>query len=470
MGKQLIVVAVAMVLSAGLAEGAAPDSLWSKTFGGVGDDGCHAVAELPDGRLVMAGTSRSWEGGGLHYWLVQTSSEGDILWSEVYGDGDCTAMALTMDGGFALGGERLVCIDSTGRRRWEQNLGIKGNAIAQASDGGLVVAGMIVAGEANYDYKIVRYDRDGNMMWERQCGGGQLEECFAVVESNDGGFVMAGYESSYGADRDIWLVKVNAQGRIVWARSYARPGPDVCYGMVATDDGGYVLAGETTKNGRETDMEFLLMKTDANGVGVWLRTYGKNTRQEGCNGIAKTRDGGFILGGVTINTGARDSNVMVVRVNSDGDSLWAKTFPGARNDNCLSVSQTRDGGYAIAGYTYSFGSGAGDYWLLKLASEDAGEVQPEQGEVPFILSLAEPYPNPFNDSQHLMYRTATAGRYELTVVDPLGRAVRRIFAGNVPAGEHQVSWNATGLAAGQYYIRLDAGRGEGQVRPVVLVR
>jgi len=465
MGKIMVTAGAALILWAGLAQGNPPDSLWSKTFGGASDDGCHAVVELADGRLALAGTATSFGAGGMEYWLVIARENGDSLMSRNYGAGDCNALIQTRDGGLALGGTRIVETDRNLNASLNQPAEVRAYSMVQDAEGNFALLGMAGVGEGNYDFRLVKFGR-----WSKHYGGESQEEGFAIAAMDDGGFALAGYAMSYGADKDVWLVRTDAAGDVIWARNYVRSGPDICYSMVKTDDGGFMLAGETTRRGLVADIEFLLMKVNADGDLQWTRCYGKNTRQEGCNSISKTYDGGFILGGTVINPNARDANMWALRVNAEGDSLWSVSLGGRGNENCYSVIQTADGGFALGGYTYSYGSGMGDYWLVKLAAEPVNGAQHEAIPSPYGFSLAPPYPNPFNGVVNLSFRTAKPGRYFLEMVDPSGRSVAKLFDEFAGAGERRIVWDSQGSPAGRYWVRMESEFGETQSAPITLVK
>jgi hypothetical protein len=123
------------------------------------------------------------------------------------------------------------------------------------------------------------------------------------------------------------------------------------------------MAGGTKSLGAG-NMDFWLMKTDANGDSLWSRTFG-GVNYDLCRYVRQVSDGGYILAGPTASFGAGSTDFWLVRTDVNGDSLWSRTFGGSGSDECVSVQPTADGGYIMAGSTNSFGAGSFDFWLVK---------------------------------------------------------------------------------------------------------
>jgi hypothetical protein len=180
----------------------------------------------------------------------------------------------------------------------------------------------------------------------------------------DGGYIVTGYIWPHGAgSADVWLVKTDANGDTSWTRTFGGEGDDAGNSVQQTQDGGYVIAGTTYSYGAgQGDVWFI--KVDADGSLAWCKTFGGVSYDEG-ESVQQTQDGGYIIAGTTWSYGAGWHDVWLIRTDAAGDTVWTRTFGGAQEDWGGSVQQTRDGGYVIVGGTMSHGAGSADVWLVK---------------------------------------------------------------------------------------------------------
>jgi hypothetical protein len=209
---------------------------------------------------------------------------------------------------------------------------------------------------------------DGALAWNRTYGGTNGDFAFSLAQTTDGGYVVAGQTSSFGIGNcDFWLVKTDLTGNIQWNQTYGGTDLDFAYSAVQTIDHGYALAGYTSSYGAGAS-DFWLIKTDAAGNAEWNRTYG-GASEDIAHSLTQTSDGGYAIAGITYSYGAGTDDFWLVKTDSAGTILWNKTFGGTSYDFASSVIETRDGGLAITGYTHSFGVGQADFWLVKTDSE-----------------------------------------------------------------------------------------------------
>jgi hypothetical protein len=198
-------------------------------------------------------------------------------------------------------------------------------------------------------------------------GGPSQDIGQSAIQTFDKQFVSVGSTSSYGAgSSDIWLVKSWSNGFPRWNHCIGGAGVDLGYCVKETPaDSGLVIAGYTDSFGAG-GYDCYLIKTDSLGTVLWSKTYG-GPNWDFAYSLAVTSDGGFILAGGTYSYGAGDEDVYVVRTNASGDTLWTRCFGGKKQDEARSVKQTLDGGFIIAGMTKSFGDSLnGDAYLIRL--------------------------------------------------------------------------------------------------------
>jgi hypothetical protein len=202
--------------------------------------------------------------------------------------------------------------------------------------------------------------------WSKTIGGWDWDYSISVEQTDDGGYVIVGYTESFGAGaEDVYLVKTDANGRETWSRTFGGSDEDYGYSVQQTTDGGYIIAGETWSLGVGGDV--YLIKTDSKGNELWSNTFGGSDEDYGYS-VQQTTDGGYIIAGETWSFG-EGGDVYLVKTDSDGNKLWDKFGGGSGHDSGWSVQQTTDGGYIVVGYTDSFTESDYDAYLVKTDSE-----------------------------------------------------------------------------------------------------
>ncbi len=240
-------------------------------------------------------------------------------------------------------------------------------SVVRTSDGGYALTGSTGSfGVGGTDFWLVKTDPAGNAQWNKTYGGTglSLDDAYALVQTSDGGYALAGYTNSFGAgDYDFWLVKTDSSGNAQWNKTYGGTSVDCAYALVQTSGGGYALAGITNSFGAGS-WDFWLVKADSLGNAQWNKTYG-GTTDDYANDLVQTSDGGYVLTGETGSFGAGGGDSWLVKTDSAGNMMWNKTYGGINTDGAYALVQTGDGGYALAGYTRSYGAGNSDFWLVK---------------------------------------------------------------------------------------------------------
>jgi len=320
---------------------------WNQTYEAYSVE---TVVQVRDGGYVLACNT------GGEALLVKTDSEGHLQWNKSYSGGMVNAMVLTADEGYLL----------AGRTEW----------------GG---------GSYTFDFWLTKVDKNGKLQWSKTYGGEGGEEALSVIQTGDGGYAVAGYTDSFGSGGrpahysnidiryNFWLVKINSAGDLQWSRTFGETGDNRATSLVQTDDGGYVVAGVTAPPGLYGYVSWLI-KTDSLGRAVWNKTYGVlETVGPGdvVNSLIRTSDGGFAFAGSALYHPAHDSKsrFWLVKTDSVGELEWNQTYGkmlGLINTwdaNCL--VQTCDGGLALLGSGKMGGSRNTEYnyfYLVKTES------------------------------------------------------------------------------------------------------
>jgi len=250
--------------------------------------------------------------------------------------------------------------------RWDKTFGGEGDdsvySLEYTSDGGYILAGsskFLNGKRIDSDAKLVKTDANGNMQWQRTIGGDDRDTAYSVQQTPDGGYIMVGGTESYGVGTiDFWLVKTDAEGIEQWNRTFGGEDIEEVTSFLQTSDGGYIMAG-TTRPLVTGSYDLWLVKTDAKGIEQWNRTFGGED-DDTSSSVWQASDGGYIIAGRTESYGAGSDDFWLIKTDPEGTEQWNRTFGGEGYDWLSSFQQTFDGGYILGGATRSF-----DFWLVK---------------------------------------------------------------------------------------------------------
>ena len=240
-----------------------------------------------------------------------------------------------------------------------------GFCVQQTADSGYIVAGWTLSfGAGFYDGWLVRTGARGETIWTRAHGGTTGDYFYGIENAAGGGFLAVGLTFSFGAGSgDAWLLGIGPDGDTLWTRTYGDASHDYVTSLHRTADGGYVIAGVTSSFGAG-EYDGWLLKVNASGETLWTRTYG-GSGTDRTYSVDVTADGGYILTGFCDLNGPLGGDLWLARTDSLGDTIWSKTLPAPGHDAGYCVEETEDGGYIVVGATSSFGAGNYDLWLLR---------------------------------------------------------------------------------------------------------
>jgi len=353
----------------------APGIEWEKSLGGSNQDEAWSVQEFNDGNFLIVGSGGSNDGdiwgehGGGDYWVVRLNSNGDTVWTRCFGgsgfEQECKGQ-VTNDGGCVLVGLSL------------------------SNDGD------VSGNHGSYDCWVIKLSSDGNLEWQKCLGGNEDDYGRSIVQTSDSGYIVAsgaasddGDVSGNHGDFDYWIVKLNSNGDTLWARCYGGSGFDEPYSISQTADNGFIVAGRTTSNdgdvwGFHGYFDYWIVKLNSDGDTVWTKCLGGSEADEAFD-IIQTSDGGFVVCGVSPSSDGDvygnhgQADYWLVKLNSNGDTVWTRCYGGSGYDQANSVQQTSDGGFILAGWTTSNDfdvsgfHGYDDYWIVKCDS--AGSIE-----------------------------------------------------------------------------------------------
>jgi tetratricopeptide (TPR) repeat protein len=365
-----------------------PIQKWVRTFGGSDNDEANSVQQTTEGGYIVAGYTKSYGSGGEDAWLIKTDSSGIDEWNKTFGgpeDDEANSVQQTSDGGYIIAGYTrsygaggkdvwLIKTDSLGNEKWNRTFGgwagdDIGSSVQQTKDGGYIIAGYnasVIAAGGTGNAWLIKTDPDGNELWDKTFGGSKSDSADSVAQTTEGGYIIAGHTMSFGvALSAVWLINTGPSGNEEWNKTFGGSGYDVANSIQQTKDGGYIISGWTTTHGGGVE-DFWLIKTDSSGNKQWDKTFG-GTKNDAAIKVQQTSDGGYIIAGDTWSYGSGNGNsdAWLIKTDSSGNKQWDKTFGGTGEDKAKSAQQTKDGGYIITGETESYGTGMKDIWLMK---------------------------------------------------------------------------------------------------------
>jgi hypothetical protein len=292
---------------------------WTKTIGGVRNDAAYSVIQTNDMGYAMVGTTYSY-GDTTHgnIYLVKLDVNGNVLWTQTYG-----------------------------------NAGGGGNSVLQTADGRYVITSSLGSNMC-----VIRTDQLGNIAWSKVLNA---SVGYSVIQTHDGGFAVSGY-IGYAY---FYIAKLDSGGNVGWARTIGG-GNEQGAKLIETSDRGLVMAGFGRTYGVCCNNNFYIAKLDSAGNLKWTKTVGGVSRDEAYS-IIETKNKELVIAGVDGSYGV-GADMYIVKLNAAGTLISTKTVGGAGYDMALSIIQTTDLGYALAGYTTSYGAGSYDVYMVKLDS------------------------------------------------------------------------------------------------------
>ena len=346
------------------------------TFGGSKNDSAQSVVATSDGGYVVLGFTQSMDGDitdkqneSFDYWVLKFSTEDELEWQKTYGG----------------------------------SADDRGSDIIQTDDGGYAIIGFSFSSDGDVsennglqDFWLVKLDANGTITWQKSFGYQGADSGISVIQTNDQGYLISGVldvtasgglgnlsrNENRHAGGDYWVIKLTSIGDLEWSRYFGGNFTDTPYGVVQTEDNGYIIAGSSDSD--DTDIsshigsyDFWIVRISAAGDLVWEQSYGGEQIDE-ARAIVQSGDGNYIIAGdtrsnntdVSHNNGAAD--LWLIKISPNGNLLWEKTIGGSSFDVARALVRTQDNGFLLAGSSrsddidVSENKGQNDAWALKV--------------------------------------------------------------------------------------------------------
>ena len=346
-----------------------------KTYGGSKNDSAQSVTATTDGGYIVLGHTQSNDNDitdkqddSFDYWILKFDANDQLQWQKTYGG----------------------------------SLDDRGNDIIETSDGGYAILGYSFSNNDDVsnnaglqDYWIVKLNASGNILWEKSFGYQGADSGISLIETNDQGFLITGIldvtasggegntqrTANRHAGGDYWALKLDISGNLEWSRYFGGNFTDTPYGVVQTEDNGFIIAGssdseDTDISGNIGTYDFWVIKISSSGDLVWEKSFGGSQIDE-ARAIIKSGDGNYIIAGdtrsndndVSQNKGAAD--LWLIKISPTGNLIWEKTIGGSNFDVARAIENSQNNGFIISGSSRSSdidvseNKGQNDAWILK---------------------------------------------------------------------------------------------------------
>lgn len=406
---------------------------WQKVFGGSGSDYLYSVGLTSEGGYILGGSSDSPVSGdkmeagfgNMDFWVIKINPEGKEEWQITLGgigNDQLQSIQQTPDGGFIIGGSS----DSSPIK--DEKDKIIGNKSEET--------------RGSFDYWIIKLSATGELEWERTYGGMFADEIKNILITEDGYLVGGTSNSIVSSDKtaenlgmgDFWLIKLNQNGEEQWQKTYGGEADETLANITPTEN-GFLLTGssnsktsESKKSDSTNGTDFWVIEIDEEGNHIWDNSYDFG-QWDVLVSATKGEDNTYLLGGYassetlnrkTDNKGIND--YIALKINQKGEMLWSKTIGGKDTDQLKGLTQTRDGGYVLAGNSDSKKSddkdkasiGGNDFWVVKLG---------EKGKADEARQLVEIYPNPTYQYTNIVISESYT-KASVEVFDMVGRKLQ----------------------------------------------
>ncbi len=462
------------------------DTLWS-TMAGVGHESetLYELLELEDGSLIAVGGLFSSDSGRIIDGIYKLSEDGEHIWSRGFhgiGLGWFKGITEADNGDFVLTGQSRIPdqpgetrifaarVNSSGDSVWTRvynSLSSSGSeAIHPAVGGGYWIFGHAVEGGQD-QFLALKISEAGDSLDAKIYGLERADYLNEVCQTYDGGFMLVGnYWDPVAGHSQGEIIRLDANGDSLWGRLYGGLGDENFYDVVIDESGGYMLCGSFIAEGEEKD-DMLIMKIDEDGDSLWSRVYGGAEYDIGSSIVAVPE--GFTVLAYTNSFSQGLNDAWILRLDADGDSLFTDLFGSSRNEVVWDMILCRNLGYAFCGFAHIAGAG-NDGWILKTTPDPTIETSGSSDDgrlFPSEFSL-DAYPNPFNPVTTIRFSLPKSSNASLVVYNIAGQEVATLISGNLTAGSHTITFDGANLTSGVYQYRLSAGELVSTMKMVLL--
>jgi Secretion system C-terminal sorting domain len=394
----------------------AGELLWARTIGGAEMDMATTLKQTSDGGYVLAGYSASHVVNGLM--IVKITENGNIEWSKIADN--------VSDG-------------------WMSS------SIVLSADGGYGIACTIDSVLGRSDMCFIKLNELGLLQWSWVIGGTEDDQAFSVSQTGDHGYALAGFSNTFGAGSpDLYIVKLSVGGTLEWTRTIGGWNDDYAISIMNSLDGNLIVAGEGATFGNGW-FDMYLMKLDTRGRLLWSKTIG-GPEIDVMRSIVTDNEGGFIAVGRTYSFGSGESDMFLVKTDSVGNTCGYATTPDPHIDSGGTLLKIPVNLFDFTPIVSSVGLNM--YTGNTFATLCLTETQPSSDMFPESFSLQQNYPNPFNPITRIKFEIPNSSNTKIMIYDVLGKLVTSLVNKQLKPGSYEVEWDGSWYASGVYFYSL----------------
>ncbi|WP_372949215.1 T9SS type A sorting domain-containing protein [Mariniphaga sp.] len=419
----------------------------NKNYGTSEKDFAHSLTKFKE-HFYIVGTTRKTNTSPTDYYVLQLNENGglrnEFIFGEIHSDNGndiivdddgIFVLGKTWTGGYPNNDMLLSKLDFNGNRLWKKYYGGErndlGHKFIKTRNGDFVLVGFNRTVDDFGDVYIVRTDKNGEIIWENHFGERYIDHGFSVVENEAGELVIAGTKGGFynptstdylNPDAEIYIIKTDAQGQEIWQKTYGGTSHDWAKDIIQAPGGGYFVCGSTQSEGTGS-FDMFLMKIDEDGNQLWLKTYGGQDWEYG-ETVQKSEDNHlYLLATSASYSGNYKPEHLLIKTDLEGEIIWSNIFGSENSDYSSALVCTADSGCAFTGWSNPGTIGKEDIVFYKISKNGEAQILSCFNPVNDSIEQIQIFPNPAKDSFSVIIETKVSSGFELKLFDLNGKMV-----------------------------------------------
>jgi hypothetical protein len=400
-------------------------------WGQQGYDIAYSAAATDDGGYIITGLTQSGTDTVGDIIVIKTNADGDTMWTFRYGGPKLEGgnnVIQTTDGGYMVSGHTedfgaddcdafMMKLDKGGRYEWLKVYGGEFDDVCAATlemPDGYIFTGVTASYgnggiDGNRHVYFVRTNGNGDTTWTRYYAGRGIDYSYSIAAMPKGGFLAAGYSTSFGSQEQGWLLRLKDNGDTLWTRRYPNGGNTRLYKVLPATDNGYIVAGYTSTC-VSCNLQGLIIKLDADGKEVWQKTVSNDNDMIIFHDVAQLSNGDLMFAGTSANrypSGSEKEGAYIYTTDLNGIKI-TDTLYGGKGAVANAIALQGNNSYLVAGGTYAYGDNLGDIYYMEMNNTISG-----------VASVKEPwphlYPNPMKARPAVLVLPAAEANQQVCV-------------------------------------------------------